>query len=407
MDLREIASAYQSIYLNEEVEEELILEDLSQEEIDSLVEEIYDEFLEEGFSLEEIDRGFENYISEESEVLNEERAAKKARKNAKSYDEVKAEIDAREAEKKKQTERKASRKQKVEDSKKAAKVLKPSEKLSSASKKAVEKRKDTTGTTSGAGAQGTVRSKGGSVGAEGEKGTALPPGKKGGAMIKRDTKSVSGMEAGPKAKVKSGVRKAMTYRGVGGGKKVEIAGAGRKKMSDVVKSAEKKAKASTPAEKPKASTPAEKPATPENKVKSAAKGAVEKAKASVKSGVKKARNFVGSALGKLADKVKTEGTELDSFDTVIAYLIDEEIASDFTEATAMMAKLSEGTIAKIHSSQLQLLDEAVYGGGKKEEKKDTRMLITNADKKANTPAYQNYMKGDKRYKAADHMKGDK
>jgi DNA-binding transcriptional regulator YhcF (GntR family) len=77
MDLREIASAYQSIYLNEEVEEELILEDLSQEEIDSLVEEIYDEFLEEGFSLEEIDRGFENYISEESEVLNEERAAKK------------------------------------------------------------------------------------------------------------------------------------------------------------------------------------------------------------------------------------------------------------------------------------------------------------------------------------------
>jgi len=407
MDLREIASAYQSIYLNEEVEEELILEDLSQEEIDSLVEEIYDEFLEEGFSLEEIDRGFENYISEESEVLNEERAAKKARKNAKSYDEVKAEIDAREAEKKKQTERKASRKQKVEDSKKVAKVLKPSEKLSSASKKAVEKRKDTTGTTSGAGAQGTVRSKGGSVGAEGEKGTALPPGKKGGAMIKRDTKSVSGMEAGPKAKVKSGVRKAMTYRGVGGGKKVEIAGAGRKKMSDVVKSAEKKAKASTPAEKPKASTPAEKPATPENKVKSAAKGAVEKAKASVKSGVKKARNFVGSALGKLADKVKTEGTELDSFDTVIAYLIDEEIASDFTEATAMMAKLSEGTIAKIHSSQLQLLDEAVYGGGKKEEKKDTRMLITNADKKANTPAYQNYMKGDKRYKAADHMKGDK
>jgi len=405
MDLREIASAYQSIYLNEEVEEELILEDLSQEEIDSLVEEIYDEFLEEGFSLEEIDRGFENYISEESEVLNEERAAKKARKNAKSYDEVKAEIDAREAEKKKQTERKASRKQKVEDSKKAAKVLKPSEKLSSASKKAVEKRKDTTGTTSGAGAQGTVRSKGGSVGAEGEKGTALPPGKKGGAMIKRDTKSVSGMEAGPKAKVKSGVRKAMTYSGIGGGKKIEVAGeASRRtrvrKMSDVVASAERKA------------------ASPKEKVKRAAKETAEKAKTTVKSagqsakdavksGVKKARNFVGSALGKLADKVKTEGVELDSFDTVVAYLIDEEIASDFTEATAMMAKLSEGTVAKIHASQLQLLDEAVYGGGKKEEKKDTRMLITNADKKANTPAYQNYMKGDKRYKAADHMKGDK
>ena len=30
--------------------------------------------------------------------------------------------------------------------------------------------------------------------------------------------------------------------------------------------------------------------------------------------------------------------------------------------------------------------------------KDKRMTITSADKKANTPAYQNYMKGDKRYK---------
>ena len=48
--------------------------------------------------------------------------------------------------------------------------------------------------------------------------------------------------------------------------------------------------------------------------------------------------------------------------------------------------------------------EAVYGGGAKEEKKDTRMVVTNADKKANTPAYQNLKKGVKGYKAADHMK---
>jgi len=44
--------------------------------------------------------------------------------------------------------------------------------------------------------------------------------------------------------------------------------------------------------------------------------------------------------------------------------------------------------------------EAVYGGGKK---KDTSMVVTNADKKANTPAYQNLKKGVKGYKAADHM----
>ena len=34
------------------------------------------------------------------------------------------------------------------------------------------------------------------------------------------------------------------------------------------------------------------------------------------------------------------------------------------------------------------VDEAVYGG-KKEAPKDNRMVVTNADKKGNTPAYQN------------------
>ena len=52
------------------------------------------------------------------------------------------------------------------------------------------------------------------------------------------------------------------------------------------------------------------------------------------------------------------------------------------------------------------VDEAVYGGtpAKKEEPKDNRMVVTAADKKGNTPAYQRMKSGDKRYKAADHMK---
>ena len=51
------------------------------------------------------------------------------------------------------------------------------------------------------------------------------------------------------------------------------------------------------------------------------------------------------------------------------------------------------------------MDEAVYGGtpAKKEAPKDNRMVVTAADKKGNTPAYQRYKAGDKRYKAADHM----
>jgi len=53
----------------------------------------------------------------------------------------------------------------------------------------------------------------------------------------------------------------------------------------------------------------------------------------------------------------------------------------------------------------ETVDEAVYGGtpAKKEAPKDTRMVVTAADKKANTPAYQRMKAGDKRYKAADHM----
>lgn len=49
--------------------------------------------------------------------------------------------------------------------------------------------------------------------------------------------------------------------------------------------------------------------------------------------------------------------------------------------------------------------EAVYGGVKKEPK-DDRYIVTAADKKGNTPAYQKYKAGDKRYKAASHLGED-
>ena len=51
--------------------------------------------------------------------------------------------------------------------------------------------------------------------------------------------------------------------------------------------------------------------------------------------------------------------------------------------------------------------EAVYGRAKKEEKKDTRLTVTNADKTANTPAWQKYKAGSTAYKAADHVKEGK
>ena len=71
----------------------------------------------------------------------------------------------------------------------------------------------------------------------------------------------------------------------------------------------------------------------------------------------------------------------------------------------------------LESKQLRSLSkvylEAVYGGAKKEAPKDTRLTVTNADKKGNTQAYKNYKAGMKgkdgksMYQAADHMKGGK
>ena len=54
----------------------------------------------------------------------------------------------------------------------------------------------------------------------------------------------------------------------------------------------------------------------------------------------------------------------------------------------------------------KIYQEAVYGGAKKEAPKDTRLVVTAADKKANTKAYQNYKSGNKAYKAADHLKDE-
>ena len=319
MDLREIAAAYQSIYLKEEVEDNILLEDLSQDEVDDLVEEIIDELLEEGFSLEQIEEGFEDYISEESEVLNEARRARR-RSGGKSYEEVRAEIDAREAEKKKKKEASSSaaasaaRAAKVEADK-AEKVVRPSEKIAASAKKVVAKRKDATGTTSGTGTEGTVRSKGGSMGAEGKKGTALPPAKKGGAIVKRNE------PIGPKVEIKKGVKKAMTYRM----SKADLKRANRRDDTSAA---------------PKSKT---------DRVKDAA--------SAVRVGARNLKKKAGKALGKLAAKLSEEGGELDSFDTVIAYLIDEEIASDFTEANVMMTKLSAETISEIHESQMTYITE--------------------------------------------------
>ena len=75
----------------------------------------------------------------------------------------------------------------------------------------------------------------------------------------------------------------------------------------------------------------------------------------------------------------------------------EAIAHELGAEIVEVIELDEGSL-KPGETYMQ------YAKRKEAEKKDTRMTVTAADKKANTPAYQKYKAGDKRYKSADHMK---
>ena len=106
---------------------------------------------------------------------------------------------------------------------------------------------------------------------------------------------------------------------------------------------------------------------------------------------KKAKGF----LGKVAVKAYNKAREAKAAATPALQRAKTSAKRGLRKAALKVAdKLKEENV-----------DEAVYGGtpAKKEAPKDTRMMVTAADKKANTPAYQKFKAGDKRYKAADHM----
>lgn len=83
--------------------------------------------------------------------------------------------------------------------------------------------------------------------------------------------------------------------------------------------------------------------------------------------------------------------------------IDDKAKKVKTSAKRSIKNLAQKVVSRMSE---EIVGEAVYGGTPP-EKKDTRMVVTNADKKANTPAYQKMKAGDKRYKSADHMDEEK
>jgi len=84
------------------------------------------------------------------------------------------------------------------------------------------------------------------------------------------------------------------------------------------------------------------------------------------------------------------------YDIILLHLLDEGFASSVENAEKIISVMSDEWI--------QSIVEVTYGGDTSTPA-DKGMEVTNADKKGNTKAYQNYLKGDPRYRGAAHLKG--
>ena len=78
--------------------------------------------------------------------------------------------------------------------------------------------------------------------------------------------------------------------------------------------------------------------------------------------VKKGRTKIGGSLVALGKKMQEQGGELDMFDTVTAYLIDEGLVKDFDHAQRVMTTLDSTLIEEVHAEQMQLLESSMSAG---------------------------------------------
>ena len=123
--------------------------------------------------------------------------------------------------------------------------------------------------------------------------------------------------------------------------------------------------------------------------------------------VKKGRTKIGGSLVALGKKMQEQGGELDMFDTVTAYLIDEGLVKDFDHAQRVMTTLDSTLIEEVHAEQMQLLE--AYGQNKPGYGKDGdfskvptslhgKMKVGDYDIKHNTEAGKRFKAGNPAYK---------
>jgi hypothetical protein len=306
--LKEINLAYQSVYnsqLTEGVESDNLeeLDLISDRELSQILEEVIEGLLDEGYDIEEIEEAFED--DADGDFLSEARMTDKQKEMRSKF---KAQQAAQSAQTTKETEarkKSAARKERVEKVKASmrsgvakvkAKVQSGKEKVASGVETA--KKKVHEPLVSYAGKRDLYTSKAGKP-------------------LKGSAKT---------AKMASTTR--------GSERRAEL----RSKVAQDVKS---RVAAKVERAKGKASA-----------AMTSAKEAPGKAKRSLK---KAAR---GALLG-LARRLKEEGGELDAFDAVVAYLLDEGFASDFDHAQALMVNLDSDTIHEVYEHQLSVLNEAI------------------------------------------------
>ncbi len=329
----EIRSLYESIYAPQ-VDEEL---ELSDEELEDIVEEVVSDLLEEGYDIDDIEEGFNDYIEEDFQFLNEARSAKKAPKGSKSYAEVKAEVDAKEAAKKKPEAKKKpastgmgatkTSTPSIPSTKKSPEKKSIASRLKGAVKRVVGGKKGAERVTASDRNQKStrmspVRAQKNSrvtIGSEDKKDLAKRKAERTQNRIDKKIKSAQGDSSKSlKARVSTGVKKATdTAKGVKAG--AQIAGM-------IAKGSAQNAQDRAVRAKRRAELAGSKAVTA---VKNAPGNVKKGIKSRIASGLQKVSNKAGSAAKRMSEEVET-------YNVVVEFLCDYGIAEDLQEAQWLM-----------------------------------------------------------------------
>ena len=368
----DLMSAYYSMYEHhkkdedgntipheDEIEEGVdisFVDELSEEELDVLVEEVVYDLLDEGIELDAIEGAFTQYLEEAVKITSGDNRPTDVRPGGEPEKDMTAEVKRRRAEKqKKNQERTENIKKSIGKAVKGVKA------------KAHGKLADY------AGKRGLIPAKSKMSKPDGRK--KLYRGEDGKSQLEKDRAKYA------KSKDKKQTATNIKVSMMGGEGKAKRQGLRSAVFKDVKDRVGKKAKAVIDA-----------PRKAGEGIRKGVGSLVKKGKGKIGGGIAKA----GGALQALGKKMQEQGGELDMFDTVTAYLIDEGLVKDFDHAQRVMTTLDSALIEEVHAEQIQLLEA---------------YTVTNADKKGNTPAYQGYKAGKKNkltgeplYKAADHLK---